>query len=314
MSYQALVVNKSDDDFSIGVEARDDSELPAGDLTIAVEWSDVNYKDALASTAGGRVVTKYPLVLGIDLAGTVQQSTDSGFSEGDKVVAIGYDIGTGHDGGYAELARLPAKWVAKLPDGLSSEEAMALGTAGFTAAMSVDAIQAGGVGTTGIAMLSKLGYEVVASSGKSDQADFLKSLGASEVLTRDEMAAESKRPLESERWAGAIDAVGGSTTANILRSTKHSGVVTLSGLTGGFGIETSVMPFILRGVQLVGIDSVWCEMDYRNRIWGRLAGDLKLDNLLDLVTDRIALDGVQPFTERMLDSQVVGRTLVQVGG
>lgn len=330
MSYQALVVNKSDDDFSIGVEARDDSQLPEAEVTIAVDWSDVNYKDALASTAAGRVVTKYPLVLGIDLAGTVQQSSDAGFSAGDKVVAIGYDIGTGHDGGYAELARLPAKWVAKLPDGLSSEEAMAIGTAGFTAAMSVDAIQAGGVapgdgpiivpgatggvGTTGIAMLNKLGYEVVASSGKSDQADFLKSLGANEVLTREDMSAESKRPLESERWAGAIDAVGGSTTANILRSTKHSGVVALSGLTGGFGIETSVMPFILRGVQLVGIDSVWCEMDYRNRIWGRLAGDLKLDNLLDLVTDRIALDGIQPFTERMLGGQVVGRTLVQVSG
>ena len=148
MSYQALVVNKSEDDFSIGVEARDDSELPEGEVTIAVDWSDVNYKDALASTANGRVVTKYPLVLGIDLAGTVQASSDAGFRTGDRVVAIGYDIGTGHDGGYADLARLPAKWVAKLPDGLSSEEAMALGTAGFTAAMSVDAIQTGGVSQT----------------------------------------------------------------------------------------------------------------------------------------------------------------------
>ncbi len=328
MSYQALVVNKTDDDFTIGVETRDESQLPEGDVTIQVEWSDVNYKDALASTPKGRVVAKYPCVLGIDMAGTVTDSSDSRFSAGDKVVAIGYDIGTGHDGGYAQLARLPAAWVTKLPAGLSAEETMALGTAGFTAAMSVDAIQAGGVtpesgpiivpgatggvGTTGITMLHKLGYEVVASTGKTDQHDFLKSLGASEVLTRDEVAAESKRPLESERWAGAIDAVGGTTTTNILKATKARGVVALSGLTGGVGIETSVMPFILRGVTLAGIDSVSCGMEYRERIWGRLATDLKLDNVLDLVTDRIALEGVPAFTQQMLGAQVIGRTLVKL--
>ncbi len=328
MSYQALIANKTDDDFSLAVQSREESDLPEGEVTIAVEWSDVNYKDALATTPKGGVVTKYPIALGIDLAGTVRESTDSRFSAGDRVVAIGYDIGTGHDGGFAELARLPAGWVAPLPDSLSTEEAMAYGTAGFTAAMSVHAIQAagitpqsgpivvpgatGGVATTGIAMLHKLGYEVHAGTGKADQHDFLRSLGASEILTREEIAAESKRPIESERWAASIDAVGGSTTASILRQTKRDGLVALSGLTGGIGFETTVLPFILRGVQLAGIESVWLGMDKRQLIWDRVSGDLSIP-VLDLVTDRIALDDVSAFTHRMLGAQVVGRTLVQLG-
>lgn len=329
MSYQALIANKTDDDFSLAVQSREETDLPEGEVTIAVEWSDVNYKDALATSPKARVVTKYPIALGIDLAGTVRESSDPRFSAGDRVVAIGYDIGTGHDGGFAELARLPAGWVAPLPDSLSTEEAMAYGTAGFTAAMSIAAIQAagitpqagpivvpgatGGVATTGIAMLHQLGYEVHAGTGKADQHDFLRSLGASEILSRDEIAAESKRPIESERWAASIDAVGGATTASILRQTKRNGVVALSGLTGGTGIETTVLPFILRGVQLVGIESVWLDMAQRERIWSRLGDDLKLANLMDLVTGRIALDDVAGFAQEMLNAQVVGRTLVRLG-
>ncbi len=327
MSYRAFVVNKDEDDFTASVQTLDESALPDGDVTVAVEWSDLNYKDGLACTPNGRVVTKYPMTLGIDFAGTVVESSDSRYSAGDAVVATGYDLGTGHPGGYAERARLSADWLAPMPDGMSSEEAMVLGTAGITAAMSIDVIEkagigpdagpvivsgaTGGVGSTAVAMLAARGYDVHASTGKSSEHDFLRDLGASEILDREELAAESRRPIERERWAAAVDPVGGSTTASILRQTKYGGVVALSGLTGGVGVETNVMPFILRGVSLVGIESVYWPGEDRPRLWARMAQDFSGRNLLDLVEARVGLEEVPEAASKILAGGVRGRILVR---
>ena len=327
MAFRAFVVNKSDDDFTLGVEPWEDDQLPAGDVTVAVEWSDLNYKDGLACTPNGRVVTSYPMVPGIDFAGTVVESSDARFSAGDAVVATGYELGTGRPGGYAERVRVPADWLVPLPDGLSGEEAMVLGTAGLTAAISLEAIEdaginpdagpivvtgaTGGVGSTAVAMLASRGYTVAASTGKTDAHDFLHELGASEILDRAELAEESRRPLESERWAAAVDPVGGSTTASILRQTKYGGVVALSGLTGGVPVATNVMPFILRGVSLAGIESVYYPQERRPALWQRMADDLAGGKLLDLVEERIALEAVPDAAAKILAGGVRGRILVQ---
>ena len=327
MAYRAFVVNKDEDDFTASVQTLDESSLPDGDVIVAVEWSDLNYKDGLACTPNGRVVTKHPMTLGIDFAGTVVESSDPRYAAGDAVVATGYDLGTGHPGGYAERVRLSGDWLAPMPDGMTSEEAMVLGTAGITAAMSVDVIEkaglgpesgpiivtgaTGGVGSTAVAMLSARGYEVHASTGKSSEHDFLRELGASEILDREELAAESRRPIERERWAAAVDPVGGSTTASILRQTRYGGVVALSGLTGGVGVETNVMPFILRGVTLAGIESVYWPGEDRPRLWARMAEDFGGRNLLDLVEARISLEEVPEAASRILAGGVRGRILVQ---
>lgn len=327
MAFRAFVVNKNDDDFTLGVEQWEDDQLPAGDVTVAVEWSDLNYKDGLACTPNGRVVTSYPMVPGIDFAGTVVESSDARFSAGDAVVATGYELGTGHAGGYAERVRVPTDWLVPLPDGLSGEEAMALGTAGLTAAISLEAIEAagigpdagpvvvtgatGGVGSTAVAMLAARGYTVAASTGKAEAHDFLRDLGASEILDRAELAEESRRPLESERWAAAVDPVGGATTASILRQTKYGGVVALSGLTGGVPVATNVMPFILRGVRLAGIESVYYPQERRPALWQRMADDLAGGKLLDLVEERIALEAVPDAAAKILAGGVRGRILVQ---
>lgn len=327
MAFRAFVVNKNDDDFTLGVEQWEDDQLPAGDVTVAVEWSDLNYKDGLACTPNGRVVTSYPMVPGIDFAGTVVESSDARFSAGDAVVATGYELGTGHAGGYAERVRVPADWLVPAPDGLSGEEAMVLGTAGLTAAMSIDAIEqagitpdagpvvvtgaTGGVGSTAVAMLAARGYTVAASTGKADAHDFLRELGTSEILDRAELAEESRRPLESERWAAAVDPVGGSTTASILRQTKYGGVVALSGLTGGVPVATNVMPFILRGVSLAGIESVYYPHERRPALWQRMADDLAGGKLLDLIEERIALEAVPDAAAKILAGGVRGRILVQ---
>jgi len=327
VGYRAFVVNKDDDDFTASVQTLEDSDLPEGTVTVAVEWSDLNYKDGLACTPNGRVVTKYPMTLGIDFAGTVVESSDTRYAAGDRVVATGYDLGTGHPGGYAERVRLPGAWLSPTPDGMTSEEAMTLGTAGITAAMSIDAIErngigpdagpvivsgaTGGVGSTAVAMLAARGYTVHASTGKSSEHDFLRELGASEILDREELAAESRRPLERERWAAAVDPVGGTTTTSILRQTKYGGVVALSGLTGGVGVSTNVMPFILRGVSLVGIESVYWPGEDRPRLWARMADDFTGRNLLDLVEARVGLEDVPEVAARILAGGVRGRILVQ---
>ncbi len=327
MSYRAFVVNKDGDDFSASVQMLDESSLPEGNVTIAVDWSDLNYKDGLACTPNGRVVTTYPMTIGIDFAGTVVESSDSRYAAGDAVVATGYDLGTGYPGGYAERVRLSGDWLAPRPEGMTSEEAMTLGTAGITAAMSIDVIEkagigpdagpvivtgaTGGVGSTAVAMLAARGFTVHASTGKSSEHGFLRALGASEILDREELAAESRRPIERERWAAAVDPVGGSTTASILRQTKYGGVVAVSGLTGGVAVSTNVMPFILRGISLVGIESVYWPGEDRPRLWARMAEDFSGRNLLDLVESRIGLEDVPEAAAKILAGGVRGRILVR---
>jgi putative YhdH/YhfP family quinone oxidoreductase len=326
VSYRAFVVNKVDGEFSSGVTSLEESALPEGDVTINVEWSGVNFKDGLASMANSAVIRKYPMVPGIDLAGTVESSTDARYKPGDAVVAIGYEIGVSHPGGYAQKARIPAKWLSPLPAGLSAKEAMALGTAGFTAAMSVEAIEkhgitpasgtvlvtgaTGGVGSTAVSMLANLGYTIAASTGKDSEHPYLKGLGAGEILPREETSAESARPMESERWAAVVDPVGGSTTAFALRTLKRDGIVALSGNTGGFPVATTVLPFILRGVTLAGIESVQYPIEQRVRLWQRCGSDLKPKGLLDSIAHETNLDGLAGALAQILEGKIRGRVLV----
>ncbi len=328
MSFRAFVVDKSEDSFSAEVAELDESRLPEGEVTVRVEWSDINFKDGLACIRDGRVISSYPMTPGIDLAGSVIASSDGRFNEGDGVLVTGYDLGVGHPGGFAELARVPADWLVHLPDGLNAQEAMALGTAGFTAALSVYEFErngigpdsgpvlvtgaTGGVGSTAVAMLAGLGYTVAASTGKAGEHAFLRSIGAAEILSREEVSAESGRPMEKARWAGAVDPVGGSTTAYLLRTTRPGGVVALSGLTGGTAIGTTVFPFILRGVKLVGIDSVYASMPVREDLWRRLGADLKPAGLLETIAEEITLEGVIGATAKILKGEIRGRTLVRL--
>lgn len=328
MTYRAFVVDNQDGNFSAGLRDLDETSLPTGEVTIRVEWSSVNYKDGLAATPNGRVVRSYPMTPGVDLAGTVTESKDSRYRAGDGVVVIGYDVGVAHPGGFAELARVPGDWVVPLPQGLTAKEAMALGTAGFTAAMSVDALErhglgtesgtvivtgaTGGVGSTAVSMLAGRGYTVAGSTGKESEHQYLRDLGASEVLSREDVSVESDRPLESERWAGAVDPVGGATTAYLIRTMKRDASIALSGLTGGTRLTTTVMPFILRGVNLLGIESVWCSREVRERIWQRCATDLKPKGLLDSIAFETDLDGLQPVLADILQGKVRGRALVRL--
>jgi acrylyl-CoA reductase (NADPH) len=305
------------------------TDLPPGEITVRVEWSGVNYKDALACTPGGGVARISPLVPGVDVAGevvAVEGSTD--FKVGDLVIAHGHDIGTGRHGAYAAYCRLAADTVVPLPAGLSLRQAMAIGTAGFTAAQSVQALQrhgitkesgpvlvtgaTGGVGSAAVSILAQLGYEVVASTGKATEHDFLKSLGAAEVIDRSETSAESARPLEKERWGAAVDCVGGSTLAFILRTMRHSGAVAASGLTGGAGLTTTVLPFILRNVALLGIDSVMIDMKLRREIWQRCATDLRPKGIDDTLVTEIGLAGLDAALTTVKAGGARGRYLVRV--
>lgn len=329
MGYRAIVVDKQGEEFSVAVRELAESDLPPGEVTIKVEWSSINYKDGLALTPAGRVIRSYPMVPGVDLAGTVLDSKDARFSPGDAVVVTGYDVGVAHPGGFAEMARVPADWVMPLPQGMTTKEAMALGTAGMTAAMSVMALEhhglrkeqgpvivtgsTGGVGSTAVSMLAQLGYTVAASTGKASEHAFLRELGASEILSREDVSAESNRPLESERWAGAVDPVGGATTAYLIRTMKYGGAIALNGLTGGGILNTTVYPFILRGVCLLGIDSVFCPMAKRVEIWNRLATDLRPRGLMESIAVETDLDGVRAICADILAGKVRGRTLVRLG-
>ena len=328
MTYRALVVDKQGDAFSVAVRELSEADLPPGDVTIRVHWSSINYKDGLALSPTGRVIRSYPMVPGVDLAGVVLESSDSRFAPGQEVVVTGYDVGVSHPGGFAELARVPGDWVMPLPPGLTLKEAMAIGTAGFTAALSLEALEhnglrpengtvivtgaTGGVGSTAVAMLAQAGYAVAASTGKASEHAYLRELGASEILSREEVSAESTRPLESERWAGAVDPVGGATTAYLIRTMKYGASIALSGLTGGNTITTTVYPFILRNVNLLGIDSVFTPMDRRQRTWQRLATDLKPRGLLDSIAVETDLDGVPAVCADILQGKVRGRTLVRL--
>jgi acrylyl-CoA reductase (NADPH) len=327
--FQAFVVEKNDDGFTRQVRACRPEMLGEGEVTVRVEYSSVNYKDGLAASEQGRVARVSPLIPGIDLAGVVVESASSTVVVGERVLAHGYDLGVAHHGGFSEYARLPARWVVPMPAGLDSRTAMAIGTAGFTAALSVVALEerglvpgsgpvlvtgaSGGVGSTAVGILARRGHEVVASTGKDDAADWLRALGAAEVIDRSTLAEPSARPLEAERWAGAVDCVGGSTLASILRSLRYGAAVAASGLTGGGDLPTTVFPFILRGVSLLGIDSVAVSIARRIEMWGRLATDLRPPQVDSGDIETVGLDDLIPVLDAILTGAVRGRTLVQPG-
>ncbi len=327
-AFQAFVVNKTNDNFTAGLQDLTQTDLPAGEVLIKVAYSSVNYKDGLASTSDGKIVRTYPFVPGVDLSGTVVESSDSRFKVGDEILATSYEIGVSHYGGFSEYARLKAEWIVPLPQGLTLKEAMALGTAGFTAALSIHQLQknglapangpvlitgaTGGVGSIAISILKKLGYTVAASTGKAEEHDYLKSLGVSEILGREEASAESTRPMEKERWAGSVDAVGGSTLAYLLRSTKYGGSVAACGNTSGPNVMTTVFPFILRAVNLLGIDSVNCPMELRRQLWQQLASEYKPAGLLDSIGKEASLEELPSVLATILKGGIRGRTIVRV--
>ena len=328
-SFRALLAERDGDDVRRGLRDLRPDDLPEGEVTVRVRWSSVNYKDALAVSPKGRVARDYPLVPGIDLAGEVLAADGAGVAPGDEVLVHGYDLGVAHHGGFAEVARVPAGWVVPLPDGLSARQAMALGTAGYTAALSVIRLEehglrpgdgpvlvlgaTGGVGSTAVSILAGLGHEVHASTGKAEEADFLRALGAAEVLSREETAAEPERPLESQRWAGCVDPVGGAALAYALRTTRYGGAVAVSGLTGGTDVHTTVFPFILRAVSVFGIDSVGTPIERRRAVWERLAGDLRPPALDDEITREVGLEEVDGLLDEVLAGRARGRTVVRIG-
>ncbi|WP_123024179.1 oxidoreductase [Mycolicibacterium stellerae] len=328
-NFAALVARKNDDRIDCAVETMAESDLPAGDVTIRVAYSSVNYKDALAVTPNGGVVRDYPIVPGIDLTGEVVESQSPDFAVGDAVLAHGYEIGTARNGGYAEYARLPADWVVPLGS-LSPRDGAAIGTAGFTAAMSVQALidwgitpddgpivvtgATGGVGTVSIDLLAAAGYEVVASTGKADAADRLKALGAADVIGRLPEDPDAKpRPLAKTRWAGAVDCVGGKTLADVLSTLKYGGAVAASGLTGGAGLSTTVMPFILRGVSLLGMDSVLMPIGPRRDLWEKLGDSLYPQHLSD-ITNEVDISDVVGVLDEIREGRYSGRAVVRVAG
>jgi NADPH2:quinone reductase len=301
-------------------------ELSAGDVVIRTMSSSVNYKDALAGTGAGKIIRRFPLIGGIDVAGTVASSADPRFREGDAVLVTGYDLGVGHDGGYAEVVRVPADWVVPIPPGLSPHDAMAIGTAGFTAALSLVDMElnglragqgpvivtgaTGGVGSLAVQLFAARGYQVTALTGKDNAHDFLRSLGAHEVLSRNGLQMGTK-PLEKSLWAGAVDVVGGETLAWLTRTMMHSGCIASSGLTGGTDLRTTVLPFILRGVKLLGVDSALCPPAKRQEVWRRLATDLKPGGLRAMVRE-IGLDELPAAFATLLKGEARGRFVVRV--
>jgi len=327
-SFQALVVDKSDVAFSVAVKSVTLEDLPAGEVVIRVAYSSVNYKDGLAGIPNGNIIRSYPFIPGIDLSGHVVSSTDDRFHEGQPVFASGYGLGVSHFGGYSEFARIPAEWVMPLPEGLSLKEAMIYGTAGFTAALSIQTLEehgiapekgkilvtgaAGGVGGTAVAILGKKGYQVVASTGKTAEAEYLKTMGASEVISREEVTGTSVKPLDKQLWQAAVDSVGGNSLAAVLSKIAYGGSVAASGLTGGTAVPTTVLPFILRGVNLLGIDSVACPYDKRIKVWNRMATDFKPAQLQELVHREVTLKELPLALEDILKGTVRGRVLVRI--
>ncbi|OMF23914.1 acryloyl-CoA reductase [Paenibacillus sp. FSL H8-0259] len=325
--FQALVVDKTDT-FSVEVKPLSLEDLPAGEVLIKVAYSSVNYKDGLAGIPDGNIVRNYPFVPGIDLSGTVVSSADSRFQKGQSVIATSYGIGVSHFGGFSEYARIPADWVVPMPEGLTLREAMIYGTAGFTAAMSIEALEAhgltpdngkvlvtgatGGVGGTAVAILAKQGYQVTASTGRTDEAGYLQALGAAEVISREDVAGSTVKPLDKQLWQAAVDSVGGTPLAAVLSKIAYGGAVAASGLTAGTAIPTTVLPFILRGVSLLGIDSVSCPAEKRAKLWQRMAGDMKPAVLEELVDREITLKELPAALEDILKSNTRGRVLVRL--
>ncbi|WP_409296734.1 NADPH:quinone oxidoreductase family protein [Peribacillus sp. SCS-26] len=325
-NFKAFFVDKKEEDFSAEIRETSLDALPKEGVLIKVSYSGINYKDALASIPDGKIVRNYPLIPGIDLAGTVVSSDDARFKEGDEVIATSYEIGVSHYGGYSEYARIPADWIVPLPENLTLREAMILGTAGFTAALSIQRLEengltpdrgnvlvtgaTGGVGSNAVAMLSKLGYSVSASTGKESEKEYLNSLGASEIISREEVFDGELKPIGKQVWAAAIDPVGGKPLANLLGRLKYGGAAAVSGLTAGTDVPATVFPFILRGISLLGIDSVYCGMETRKKVWERLASDLKPENLEQSVQHEISLDELSEYLPLLLKGGARGRTIV----
>ncbi|WP_283967684.1 acryloyl-CoA reductase [Tritonibacter sp. AK171] len=333
--FKALVMTKDADSgkASAAIEELNEDQLPDGEVTVAVDYSTVNYKDGLCLSAkGGGLVRNYPHVPGIDFAGTVEASSDDRYKPGDKVVLTGWRVGEAHWGGYAQKARVKADWLVPLPDGITARQAMAVGTAGFTAMLAVMALEdhglkpgngpvgpvlvtgaAGGVGSVATAILAHLGYEVAAVTGRPETADYLKSLGATQIVPRADLNETVKRPLESETWAGCVDAVGGDMLARVLGQMKYGASVAAVGLAGGAALPATVIPFLLRGVNLLGIDSVMQPFENRQRAWQRIASDLPMDRL-DAMVHSATLADLPQLGADILAGQVKGRVVVDVNG
>ncbi|MBL3703328.1 acryloyl-CoA reductase [Sulfitobacter sp. BDSS02] len=327
--FNALVVEKDDETgkTSAGVSQISLEDLPDGEVTVAVEYSTVNYKDGLCIGPGGGLVRRYPHVPGIDFAGTVEASDDDRYKPGDKVVLTGWRVGEAHWGGYAQKARVKADWLVPLPEGLDTKQAMAVGTAGFTAMLAVMALEnhglepghgpvlvtgaAGGVGSVATAILGNLGYEVAGVTGRPETADYLKSLGATQIVAREDINETVKRPLESEMWSGCVDAVGGAMLARVLGQMKYGASVSAVGLAGGAALPATVVPFLLRGVNLLGIDSVMQPYDNRLRAWSRIASDLPMDKL-EAMIQPATLSDLPELGSDILAGKVKGRVVVDV--
>jgi acrylyl-CoA reductase (NADPH) len=325
--FRALVLDEAEKVVSASIQQLTDDQLPEGDVTVAISHSTLNYKDGMVLKGIGRLVRNYPHVPGIDFAGTVESSESASYKAGDKVVLTGWRVGEAHWGGYAQKARVKSDWLVPLPEMMTEKRSMAIGTAGFTAMLAVMELEAhgimpdsgpvlvtganGGVGGVAIGILAGCGYEVHASTGRPQLADHLKSIGASEIIPREELDVVPERPLASERWAGVVDAVGGNTLASILPQMKYRGAAAACGLAGGVDLNSTVIPFLLRGVKLLGIDSVMCPFDQRKAAWQRLATDLSVDSL-DALTEVVSLDKLPELAGKILKGETRGRIVVDL--
>ena len=326
-TFKALVLREDQGKIAAAIERLDNSDLPQGDVTVAVQYSTLNYKDGMVLGGIGRLVRNYPHVPGIDFSGVVETSDSPKFEPGDRVVLTGWRVGETHWGGYAERARVKSDWLVKLPSGLSEFQAMVLGTAGFTAMLAVVELEGagleagrgevlvtganGGVGGVAIVLLAQLGYRVVASTGRPEALDHLRALGAETVIDRAELAAAAERPLLKERWAGAVDAVGGTTLANILTQISYGGAIAACGLAGGSDLDTTVIPFLLRGIKLLGIDSVMCPGNRRAAAWARLANEMPTD-ALERLSHTVPLSALAELGPKILRGQTKGRVGVDI--
>lgn len=326
-SFKALVLEQDADKKTVaGIRQLSLSDLPDEDVLVKVDYSSLNYKDGMAVTGTGKIVLQWPMVPGIDLAGTVVESASDTYQAGDKVVLTGWSVGEKYWGGYSQMQRVKSDWLVPLPAGISAQQAMAIGTAGLTAMLCVMALQdggitpdsgkivvtgaAGGVGSVAVALLAKAGYEVTAVSGRDSTHDYLRELGATEILSREEMS-EKARPLERQRWAGAVDTVGGEMLARVLAEMDYSGVVAACGLAGSFKLPTTVMPFILRNVRLQGVDSVMCPFERRTQAWQRLANELPAE-MLDNIGQLVSLEQVEEKAQAIMQGQIQGRVIVDL--
>ena len=325
-AFKAIVIDKTEGGQTVRLTDFDEKDLMDGDVTVAVEWSTLNYKDGLALTGKSPVVRRFPMIAGIDFAGTVETSSHPAWKAGDRVILNGWGLGETHLGAFAQKARVKGDWLVRLPEKISARDAMAIGTAGYTAMLAVIALEragvvpargpvivtgaAGGVGSVAIAILAKLGYTVIASTGRPTEADYLKGLGAAEIIERKELTG-APRMLGKERWAGGVDAVGSTTLANVLSMTRYGGAVAACGLAGGMDLPTSVAPFILRGVSLIGIDSVMCPLPMRQEAWRRLETDLDPGKIAAM-TSEIGLGDVIDAGTRILAGEVRGRIVVKI--